>query len=326
MQLVNGKSAPRRGEIPKKPEYSRYLASNSETGVTWFSDRLHLRSSPAYNSRDWCLNKMIMARRATQRTRTWVVKVGSALFVEGGPLLVRAWMQQVAELRSDYKIDVIWVTSGAIASARARTKRHWQRLPEKQALSAIGQPMLMDAYNLALLATGQIGAQVLLTYDDIARRAHSQNLKNTLSTLLQWKIVPILNENDAVATEEIQFGDNDLLSAKVAGLMKAERLIILTNVDGLYDRNPTKHKDARLIPHLPKITKSLLTSLSSKASHAVSVMGRGGMYSKIRAAAYAQGKGIPTCVLRGDVPHSLIKIARGERIGTYVGVSPGARA
>ncbi len=260
-----------------------------------------------------------MAKRLKSKPRTWVIKVGSAVFVEGGPLLVRAWMQQLSRLKSEHGIQAIWVTSGAIASARTRTNRHWKKLPEKQALSAIGQPILMDSYNLALQSIGMMGAQVLLTYDDIARRAHSTNLKNTLKTLMSWDIIPILNENDAVATEEIQFGDNDLLSAKVAGLMKAERLVIMTNVDGLYDRNPLKHKDAKLISELPKVSKALLKSLGKDTSHAVSNMGRGGMFSKIRAAAYAQSKGVPTWILRGDLPDSLLKIARGESLGTSIG-------
>lgn len=257
-----------------------------------------------------------MARKV-RRPRIWVIKVGSAIFVEGGPILVRAWMQQVAFLKRKYNIHVIWVTSGAIASARARTHKRWKTLPEKQALSAIGQPMLMDCYNLALQALGLKGAQVLVTYDDMAHRLHRRNLKNTLSTLLKWQVIPIINENDAVATEEIQFGDNDLLSAKVASLMGAERLVIFTHVDGLYDRNPKTHKNAKLISHLPKVTKAALGRVDREA---VSDLGRGGMFSKVRAAHHAQIHGIPTWILRGDVMDGLIKIARGEPLGTCVGL------
>lgn len=232
---------------------------------------------------------------------------------------MREWIRQVADLKKIHQVDVVWVTSGAIASARARIDRGWKKLTEKQALSAIGQPMLMDAYNLALQAKGLLGAQVLLTYDDIARTTHRKNLKNTLVQLLNWNIVPILNENDAVATEEIQFGDNDLLSAKVAKLLNAERLVIMTNVDGLFDKNPDKHKDTQFISHLPKVTTKLLKSMDAKA---VSAVGRGGMYSKVRAAAYAQQAHINTWILRGDRPDSLLKLARGEHIGTAVGPLP----
>ena len=260
-----------------------------------------------------------MATRKTKINRVWVVKVGSAIFIEGGPLLIRAWMRQIAQLKKEHDIDVVWVTSGAIASAKSRISKSWERLPQKQALSAIGQPILMDSYNLALQSMGLIGAQVLLTYDDIARKEHRHNLRNTICQLIEWKIVPILNENDAVATEEIQFGDNDLLSAKVAGLLGAENLVIMTNVDGLYDRNPEKHRDAKAIPHLPRVTKTLLDSMDKNA---VSKVGRGGMYSKIRAAAYAQKQDVPTWIVRGDMPDNLLKIARGEWIGTRVGPAP----
>jgi glutamate 5-kinase len=251
-----------------------------------------------------------------RRKQIWVVKVGSALFVEGGPLLVREWIRQIAELKTKHHIDIVWVTSGAIASARARIDRSWKKLTEKQALSAIGQPMLMDAYNLALQAKGLLGAQVLLTYDDIARSAHRKNLKNTLAQLLEWNIVPILNENDAVATEEIQFGDNDLLSAKVANLLKADRLVIMTNVEGLFDKNPEKHKDAKLISELPKITPQLLKAMDPKA---VSAHGRGGMYSKVRAAAHAQKDKVPTWIIRGDLPGILLSLANDIHVGTVVG-------
>lgn len=256
---------------------------------------------------------------AKKSKRVWVIKVGSALFVEGGPLLVREWIRQIADLKSKHNIDVVWVTSGAIASARVRIDRGWKKLTEKQAMSAIGQPMLMDSYNLALQAKGLLGAQVLLTYDDIARAGHRKNLKNTLSQLLEWNVVPILNENDAVATEEIQFGDNDLLSAKVAKLLKAERLVIMTNVDGFYDMNPVKNKNAKLVSHLPKITPALLKRMDPKA---ISTHGSGGMYSKIRAAAFTQKEKIPTWIIKGDVPGTLLNLAKGEHVGTMVGKLP----
>lgn len=254
-----------------------------------------------------------MAKKGKQR---WVVKVGSAALIEGGPLLLRAWVLQLARLKKEFNIEVIWVTSGAIASARFRTGKKMQKLTDKQALSAIGQPILMDSYNLALQTQGLIGSQVLLTYFDLQHRSQKNNLKSTLSTLLSWNVIPILNENDAVATEEIQFGDNDLLSAKVAGLMEVDRLLILTNVDGLFDKNPDKHKDAKLIHHLPRVTQKHLEQLDPRA---ISAVGRGGMYSKMRAALYAQKHGIGTWLLKADVPDVLIRIARDEEVGTRIG-------
>src|SRR5690349_2082249 len=172
----------------------------------------------------------------------WVIKAGSNMVCAGGPILLRAWMSQIAILRKQHKIEVIWVTSGAIASAVDRTaadernrkqKQKKRSLPEKQALSAIGQPIVMDLYNLSLQAVGLLGAQILLTADDLANKKRRENFQNTLEQLLKWQVTPILNENDAVATEEIKFGDNDSLSAKVAATAGAERLIILTDVDGL---------------------------------------------------------------------------------------------
>jgi glutamate 5-kinase len=247
--------------------------------------------------------------------KLWVVKAGSSIVVEGGPLLLRTWMQQVATLRREHNTHVIWVTSGAIASARTRLQRSWSRLAEKQALSALGQPIIMDSYNLALNATGLMGAQVLLTYDDMLDRKRKTNLKNTLNQLLAWDVVPVLNENDAVATEEIQFGDNDALSAKVAGLVEADRLVILTNVDGLFSGNPQTAPAARLIHQVKELTPQMMKSVSPTA---VSESGTGGMYSKLKAARLAQKKGIPTWLLRGDEPDGLLRVARGEKLGTQI--------
>lgn len=244
-----------------------------------------------------------------------MVKAGSSLVVEGGPLLLREWMGQVAELRQRFNIRVIWVTSGAIASARQRVQHSWHKLDEKQALSSIGQPMVMDLYNLALQAQGLLGAQVLLTYDDMADRRRKQNLRNTLSRLLEWQIVPVLNENDTVATEEIQFGDNDSLSARVAALMGAKRLVILTNVDGLFDQNPRHFPQARLIHQLTQVTPEILKKVGAGGS---SEFGTGGMFSKLKAAQFATRRGVDTWLVRGDQVHTLCRVAQDEKLGTRV--------
>lgn len=261
-----------------------------------------------------------MAKRTKKPLRRWVVKAGSQMVCGGGPLLVRAWMNQVAQLRKRYGIEVIWVTSGAISSATERTgiKRDRGSLPEKQALSALGQPMVMDLYNLALHTAGALGAQVLLTSGDIRDPDRCENLVNTLEKLLEWKTVPVLNENDAVATDEIQFGDNDSLSAKIAVMMKAEKLILLTDVDGLYDRNPKAHRNAQLIPYRETIKKKDLATTDRKAG---SDRGTGGMYSKLLAADRALREGIVTHLVRGDIPENLLQIAQGLAIGTQIGGS-----
>lgn len=251
--------------------------------------------------------------------RRWVVKAGSNMVCSGGPLLVRAWMNQVAQLKRQNRIEVIWVTSGAIASATERTdfKKNRRTLSEKQALSAIGQPLIMDLYNLALQTSGMLGAQVLLTYDDLMNKKRRTNFSNTIEQLLKWNVTPILNENDAVATEEIKFGDNDTLSAKVARVMGADRLIILTDVEGLYDSDPRRNPGAQLIHGLPGITKKTLNLAGSGAGTS---RGTGGMLSKLTAAREAAKGGIETWLVKGDLPHVLRRVAENEILGTRVRV------
>ena len=237
----------------------------------------------------------------------------------GGPLLLRSWSQQILQLSRDFNIEVIWVTSGAIASARERINGKKsggkKSLAEKQALSAIGQPIVMDIYNMALQAEGLRGAQILLTYDDLSNLKRRKNLKGTIETLLKWKVVPILNENDTVATEEIKFGDNDSLSARVAVHTKADRLIILTDVHGLYTANPNENAKAELIPYLDKITKKQLQKPGLRHG---SSRGTGGMYSKLLAAQMASKNGIETFLVKGDIPNVLVQLAKGESVGTRI--------
>lgn len=238
----------------------------------------------------------------------------------GGPLLLRSWAQQISRLVSDYNLEIIWVTSGAIASARLRIKntkdrKKTLRLNEKQALSAIGQPIVMDIYNTALHAEGLQCAQILLTYDDLANLKRRNNLKNTIETLLKWGVIPILNENDTVATEEIKFGDNDSLSARVAIHTKADRLIILTDVQGLYTANPNTDPKAELISTLDKITKKDLEKPGLRAGNS---HGTGGMYSKLLAAQLASKNGIETLLVKGDLPSVLMQLAKGAQVGTRI--------
>lgn len=240
----------------------------------------------------------------------------------GGPVLLRSWMQQVVSLKRQHGIEVIWVTSGAIASAVERSAFSKSRaawaLAEKQALSAIGQPMLMDLYNLAMQATGLHGAQVLLTYTDLADKKRRENFQRTLEQLLKWGVIPVLNENDAVATEEIKFGDNDTLSAKVAGVMAADRLIILTDVDGLFDKDPRLHKKARLIRQLPSVTPAMLAAVNKKEKRKPAGRGTGGMFSKLKAAKEASRHGIETVLVKGDLPSVLLQIAENRFTGTLI--------
>ncbi len=236
-------------------------------------------------------------------------------------MLLRAWMQQLSSLRKDHGIEVVWVTSGAIASAVDRTGfgKSKRSLPEKQALSAIGQPLVMDLYNIALQTSGLLGAQILLTYSDLADKKRKENFKNTVKQLLSWEVTPVLNENDVVATEEIKFGDNDSLSAKVARVVDADRLVILTDVDGLYDSDPKQNPAARLLSTLPKVTPALLKRLANaETRRKKGGRGTGGIYSKVRAAHEASRAGIETWLVRGDRPSVLLEVAQNLSVGTRV--------
>ncbi len=244
----------------------------------------------------------------------WVVKIGSQTIVEQGPLFIRSLCKDIAALKKKYRLHVLVVTSGAIATARQRLGKSWSSLSQKQALSAIGQPLVMDIYNIALQSQGLLAAQVLLTYSDFQQKQRRKLFRQTLRTLLDWDIVPILNENDAVATEEIQFGDNDMLSALIASDLKAKRLILMTNVDGIYDRDP-KLKGAKLLGMIPKITAQVIQAQSQNGK---SKWGRGGVRSKLTAAQKAAKGGVSTSVVNARLPDVLRKIADGESVGTLI--------
>jgi glutamate 5-kinase len=252
--------------------------------------------------------------------KIWIIKAGSQMVCEGGPVLILSWMKQVRVLREKYKIDVIWVTSGAISSAQERTNFSGPKrsLSQKQALSAIGQPLVMDIYNLALSRSGLLGAQVLLTAGDIRDRTRRRNLQTSLGQLLKWQTVPVLNENDAVSTEEIEFGDNDSLSAKIALMMSAEKLILLTDVDGLFESDPKKYPNAQLIEFKSRVTAK---DLAAHKLSAKSARGTGGIYSKLLAAQAAQKAKIETHLVRGDARNVLLEIAEAKSIGTLFGVT-----
>lgn len=258
---------------------------------------------------------------AKKKLSRWVVKAGSNMIVSGGPMLIRAWMAQVSRLRKEHGIEVIWVSSGAIATATDRTdfKKTSRTLSEKQALSAIGQPLVMDLYSIALQTQGLLGAQVLLTYEDLSDSHRRQNFQNTIEQLLEWKVTPILNENDAVATQEIKFGDNDSLSARVAKATGADRLVILTDVEGLFDLDPRKHPNARLITELDGVKPSLLKQVGqASGTGGGTSRGTGGMFSKLTAARIATQAGIETWLVKGDEPQVLLDVAKDQSIGTRI--------
>lgn len=244
----------------------------------------------------------------------WVIKVGSQAITDGGPLQIQEWMRQVGELKVR-GIHVVWVTSGAIASARRYLKdqRATTSIAERQALSALGQPLLMNTYLQALEHLGLRGAQILLTSEDLKSEKRRSNVRNCIAESFQLGVLPILNENDATATDEIQFGDNDHLSALVAELVQAQRLVILSDVDGYFSANPKVDPQAQLLPILRTISDEQIQQAGAAGK---SASGRGGMASKLMAARLGLEHGFVVHIAKANVPDILPRLASGEEIGT----------
>lgn len=246
-----------------------------------------------------------------------VIKVGSSLVTNEGRGLdheaVRAWAAQIAALRGMGK-EVILVSSGAIAEGMARLG--WTRRPKNmhqlQAAAAVGQMGLVQAYETAFATHGLATAQILLTHEDLSHRQRYLNARSTLFTLLRLGVVPIVNENDTVVTNEIRFGDNDTLGALVTNLIEADALVILTDQRGLYAADPRKQPDAEFISHAIAGNPAL----EAMAGGAGSAVGTGGMYTKIIAAKRAAGSGAHTVIVSGREPELLPRLATGEIIGT----------
>lgn len=246
------------------------------------------------------------------------VKIGSSTLTHEatGKLNIRR-IEKLARTISDIKnagTEVVLVSSGAIAAGASKlTISHRDRtLAEKQALAAVGQPELMSLYERLFAAYGYNVGQILMT-KDIVEDAHRFELcQNTFTKLLELGCVPIANENDSISTEEIRFGDNDTLSAYVAVVSKAELLINLSDIDGLYDSDPHKNPEARLITRV-----ECPDDVRSFAGDAGSSVGTGGMITKIKAASIAGKAGIPMIITNGADPEILYKITDGEAVGTY---------
>ncbi len=238
-----------------------------------------------------------------------VIKIGSSsLTHDGGRLnLIRIdhFLRQMVDLKNQGR-DVLFVTSGAIAAGMAElgisTKP--KMIPEQQAMAAVGQAQLMTIYNRFLREYGIIGAQVLLTSSDLEDRNRYLNAYNTLESLLKHDVIPIINENDTVATQEIKFGDNDTLSARVAGLVEADLLIILTDTEGLYNGDPRKEDNVELIRKVEEISPDI----EKLAGGAGSKLGTGGMETKIAAAKIAVSSGITMVIGPGREPYTISRI------------------
>ena len=261
---------------------------------------------------------MNQTRKALARTHRWVVKIGSALATNNGQGLrldsIDVWAAQAAQLcRGGY--EIVLVTSGSVAEGVVRLG--WKARPhtvhELQAAAAVGQMGLVQAYEACFQKQDLHTAQILLTPEDLSHRQRYLNARSTFRTLLSLGVVPVVNENDTVATDEIRFGDNDTLAGLVANLIEAEILVILTDQEGFFERDPRKDPTAKLVTKARAGDPSLEVMAGRGG-----VWGRGGMQTKLKAAALAARSGTATIIASGQAPEVLVRIAQGEQIGTLL--------
>jgi glutamate 5-kinase len=262
---------------------------------------------------------MKMSQSLLTQSKTLIVKVGSSLVTNNGEGLdkqaIAAWATQISTLVKQGK-QVVLVSSGAVAEGMQRLG--WKKRPievnELQAAAAVGQMGLVQMYESCFALHGLHTAQILLTHDDLRDRKRYLNARSTLKTLLALNVIPIINENDTVVTEEIRFGDNDTLAALVANLIEADALVILTDQQGLYSADPRKNKDAKFI----NFETAGNAALEQMAGGAGSSVGTGGMLTKILAAKRAASSGAHTVIASGREKDVLIRLNSGEAIGTHL--------
>ena len=255
----------------------------------------------------------------TQKAKRWVIKIGSALLTKDGKGLDYAamaeWTKQIASLRQQ-NIEVILVSSGSVAEGMSRMG--WSSRPTKlaelQAAAAIGQTGLIEAYQTEFQKYQIQAAQVLLTHDEVSNRVRYLNARNTLRALLKFKALPIINENDTVALQEMRLGDNDTLAALVANITEADLLLILTDQQGLFTKDPRHNDDAELISEESASNTDLLSYVGNIAT----TLGSGGMATKLIAAQRAATSGCATIIASGRKDEVISRIAKGENIGTFL--------
>ena len=249
-----------------------------------------------------------------------VVKVGTSTLAHKTGLMniqrVERLVKVLADLKNSGK-EVILVSSGAIGVGAGKTglKSRPTDVPTKQACAAIGQCELMYCYDKYFSEYNHVVAQVLLTRDIIDSPSRKENVVNTFRHLLEFGVVPVINENDTVSTEEIEFGDNDTLSAIVGVLTEADLLVILSDIDGVYDGDPRNNPDAKLIPRIPAITEEVRALAGDRGS----TLGTGGMITKLTAAQIGLDAGFPTVIMNGAVPELLYDLFDGKPTGTWIG-------
>ena len=251
------------------------------------------------------------------RAKRVVVKIGSNVLTQNNGLNLKAIQsitRQICRLIDDGR-EVILVSSGAMASGvkKVGLPNRPDELPKRQAVAAVGQAGLIMEYEKSFGRFHKKVAQILLTSEDLSNRKRYLNARNTLYMLLGWQVVPIINENDTVSVEEIKLGDNDNLAAMITLLMEADILINLTDIEGLFNKDPRIHHDAELIPMVTTITKST----EQYASEIPGALGTGGMISKIRAARKVNSAGVPMVIAKGDEPNILIKLFSDGAQGTF---------
>ncbi|MEG0614267.1 MAG: glutamate 5-kinase [Oscillospiraceae bacterium] len=246
-----------------------------------------------------------------------VIKVGSSTLTHATGMInirrIEQLVKVIADLKNNGK-EIVFVSSGAqaVGMGKLALKEKPQDMPTKQAIAAIGQCELMYLYDKQFSMYNHVVAQVLLTKDGIIEKERRQNVINTLSRLVDIGTIPIINENDTVSVEEIEFGDNDTLSAIVGELVGADLLIILSDINGLYDDDPHKNPNAKLIPTVEKIDDKIF----SLAGSAGSKLGTGGMITKIHAAQIANAAGIDMVIMNGSNPAALYDLFEDKAVGT----------
>jgi len=258
-------------------------------------------------------------RQQLANAKRWVIKIGSSLITDEGRGLdakaIKSWVQQIAQLRQQGK-EILLVSSGAVAEGMVRL--NWQQRPKAlhdlQAAAAVGQMGLIQTYESCFQHHGIHSAQILLTHDDLSDRGRYLNARSTLSALLNFGVIPIINENDTVATDEIRFGDNDTLAALVANLVEADALIILTDQQGLFSEDPRKNPNAKLI----SIGHANDSKLHKMASSSGGALGQGGMSTKLSAAQRAARSGTATLITSGHNENALLNIAKASENGTFL--------
>lgn len=260
-----------------------------------------------------------MDRQTINSAKRLIIKVGSALLTNNGAGIDRAaidaWVEQIAALLSQGK-EVVLVSSGAVAEGLVRLglDARPQSIHMLQSAAAVGQMGLIQTYESSFRRFERQTAQILLDHDDMANRERYLNARGVMQTLMSLKVVPIVNENDTVVTDEIRFGDNDRLAALVANLVDADALIILTDKDGMYDVNPDIDSNAQLI----SFAHASDSSLDAKAGTSNGALGRGGMQTKLEAARLASRSGCSTVIAGGRNQDILSRICAGENIGTFL--------